>query len=35
MRRQLFFIRLALINTFKKRLRAILAIGVSQEWTLL
>ncbi len=28
MRRQLFFIRLALINTFKKRLRAILAIGV-------
>ena len=28
MRRRLFFIRLALINTFKKRLRAILAIGV-------
>ena len=28
MRRQLFFIRLALINTFKKRLRAVLAIGV-------
>ena len=28
MRRQFFFIRLALINTFKKRIRAILAIGV-------